>query len=111
MSLPFVPVSVDSDEVGGGKKRADPRALGVKCERGSILSPPGIWADEADLLKKRVVGAISAGIQRAAKLGDCAAFLVESGAVLLWNYHIHIFRAQAYSSIMTELVDALQVSE
>jgi len=118
-SLPPIPIATSNKEDGKDgeddlaatlKKRTDPRALGVKCERGSLLSPPEAWADRADELKVRVVGAISAGIQRAKILGSSGGFLVETGAVLLWNYHIHIFRAQAYSSIMVELTEALKVA-
>jgi hypothetical protein len=68
------------------------------------------YADAADTLKKQVVGAIAAGITRASKLGKSAAYLVESGAVLLWNYHIHIFRNQAYADLLPEFVEALKTA-
>ncbi|GMH80291.1 hypothetical protein TrST_g6381 [Triparma strigata] len=91
-------------------KRPDPRALGIPCERDSILAPPVAFADKVDDLKAKVIASISCGITRAVKLGPSAAYLVESGAVLLWNYHIHIFRANAYGNIMPELITALKVA-
>ncbi|GMI14612.1 hypothetical protein TrLO_g7160 [Triparma laevis f. longispina] len=91
-------------------KRPDPRALGIPCERNSILAPPTPFADKVDDLKAKVIASISCGISRAVKLGPSAAYLVESGAVLLWNYHIHIFRANAYGNVMEELLAALKVA-
>ncbi len=116
MGLPPLPHAAttsgddDEDEVPTSTKRPDPRALGIPCLRGSLLAPPEKWADEADMLKRQVVGAISAGIKRAENLGTSASYLVESGAVLLWNYHIHIFRARAYSNVTDELFGALKVT-
>ena len=117
MQVPAIPAppAASASEAGdelahSNSKRTDPRALGVPCERGTMLSPPDSWADRADKFKAKVVGAINAGLQRATRLGPSAAYLVESGAVLLWNYHIHIFRAKAYKNVMPQLVDALKVA-
>ena len=100
----------DADEPSSSSRRLDPRALGIPCERDSLLAPPAAFADKVDKLKIQTINSISCGIQRATKLGPSASYLVESGAVLLWNFHIHIFRAQAYGNVLPSLTAALSIA-
>jgi len=80
--VPPLPIpSSDDDENNTPRtsKRPDPRALGIPCERDSLLAPPAAFADKVDKLKIQTISAISCGIKRAVKLGPTALYLVESG--------------------------------
>ena len=105
--LPSVASDNESGDPPPTSKRPDPRALGIPCERDSLLAPPAAFADKVDALKNQTISAIECGIRRAVKLGPTAFYLVESGAVLLWNFHIHIFRTQAYGNVLPSLQEAL----